>query len=354
MGSYLPKPIPPHESTVFYVPLYQFVIRIVLGAITVIYFYFLPIPMLALNIYSVISVFVIYFLFHIVWWREFRKEKIGYYEVRLANWMDLIGGSAAVMIDPYNMPPTLLLILIIVLGNGIQHGLNNFIIAAKNATLVCFIVIPAHFYLLGQFPSYGFYFSALFLLVCAHYAFYLLQRIEQLKNQAENLAQVDELTGLMNRRAFFKSAEYLISLRNRNQIPLVFVFADLDGFKKVNDTLGHAIGDMVLKSFSLMAIHNFRKTDIIARYGGDEFVFILTNSDLENTKMVMSRLEAQLINWASIHNIKVGLSYGVKEVLEPSVRLEDILLEADEELYAAKRKKRSIAYNNNRAVQLIP
>jgi diguanylate cyclase (GGDEF)-like protein len=328
------------ELTVFYVPLYQFIVRILLGSLTIIYFYFLPIPTLAFNIHIIFMYFLFYFSFHVVWWRHFRRKGIGFYEIRLANWVDLISGGVAMMIDPYDIPPTLMLILIIVLGNGIQHGLNNFIITAKNALIICFVVTPVHFYLSGHWPPYGFYFCFVFLIVCAHYAFYLLQRIENLKIQAENLAQLDELTGVMNRRAFIKSAEYLISLRTRNQIPLVFVFADLDGFKKVNDIRGHAVGDMVLKSFTMMAIQNFRKTDIVARYGGDEFVFVLTNSDLENATLVMSRLETQFANWASIHNIKVGISYGIKELSDSVEKLDEILHEADESLYKAKRAKR--------------
>lgn len=335
-----PENVPQGEPTIFYVPLYQFIIRILLGSITVIYFYFLPIPILAFHIYLVILYFLFYFSFHITWWRHFRQKGIGAYEIRLANWVDLISGAIAVMIDPYHIPPTLVLILIIVLGNGIQHGLNNFIATAKNALIICSVAILIHFYLSAQWPPYGFYFYIIFLLFCAHYAFYLLQRIEKLKTQAENIAQMDELTGLMNRRAFTKSAEYLLSLRTRNQIPLVFVFADLDGFKKINDIHGHAVGDMVLKSLATIALQNFRKTDIMARYGGDEFVFILTNSELENAFMVMSRLEAQLINWASIHNIQVGLSYGIKELSHSVEKLDEILHAADESLYLAKRNKR--------------
>ncbi len=333
--------IPHGHPTVFYVPLYQFVLRILLGAVTVIYFYFLPIPLLAFNFYFVVIYFLFYFSFHIIWWRHFRQKGIGFHEIRMANWVDLISGGVSVIIDPYPIPPTLILILIIVLGNGIQHGLNNFIIAAQNAFMVCSIAFPVHFSLAGQWPPYGFYFYVLFLLICTHYAYSLLHRIENLKNQAENLSQLDELTGLLNRRAFTKSAKYLLSLRARNPIPLVFVFADLDGFKKVNDTQGHAVGDMVLKSFAMMAIQNCRKTDIVARYGGDEFVFILTNSDLDNAVMVMSRIEAQLIHWASIHNITLGLSCGIKELKDSAEKLEDILRAADEALYEAKHNKRS-------------
>jgi len=332
---------PAERPAVSYDPLYQFIVRILLGSITAVYFYFLPIPFLAFNIYFIVPTFVLYFSFHVIWQYRSRKQKFGLHGIRIANWVDLIGGGIALMIDPYQIPPTLILMLIIVLGNGIQHGLDNFIVTAKNAISVCFISIPVHFLLLAQWPSYEFYFCVIFLLVCAHYTYYLLRRIENLKTQAENLAQLDDLTGLINRRAFIKAARYLISLRARNQIPLVVIFADLDGFKTVNDIFGHSTGDMVLKNFALMAIQNVRKTDIISRYGGDEFVFILTNSNLDNAKMVMSRLETQFINWANIHHINVGLSYGIKEISDTSTNLEDILHAADEDLYAAKRKKRS-------------
>jgi diguanylate cyclase (GGDEF)-like protein len=292
------------------------------------------------DIHFVIIYFFFYFSIHIVWWRHFRQKGIGAYEIRLANWVDLASGGISVMMDPYSIPPTLMLILIIVLGNGIQHGLKNFIVTSKNAVITCSISIPLHFYLSGQWPPYGLYFCIVFIFICVHYAYYLQQRIENLKTQAENLSQLDELTGVMNRRAFIKSAEYLLSLRARNQIPLVFVFADLDGFKNVNDKHGHAAGDLVLKTLSMMAIQNLRKTDIVARYGGDEFVFILTNSDLENAMMVMDRLEAQFINWAGIHNIGVGLSFGIKDLTESEKKLDEIMHAADERLYQAKRKKR--------------
>jgi diguanylate cyclase (GGDEF)-like protein len=92
----------------------------------------------------------------------------------------------------------------------------------------------------------------------------------------------------------------------------------------------------------MMAIQNFRKTDIVARYGGDEFVFVMRNSDLDNAAMVMSRLEAQFINWAGIHNITVGLSYGIKELSDTIEKLEEIMHAADEALYESKGNKRML------------
>ncbi len=80
---------------------------------------------------------------------------------------------------------------------------------------------------------------------------------------------------MRNRRAFLKAAEYLLLLNERSNISLVLMFADLDNFKTVNDQFGHEMGDKVLRHFSDMARSSFRKSDILARYGGDEFVMLL-------------------------------------------------------------------------------
>ena len=160
-----------------------------------------------------------------------------------------------------------------------------------------------------------------------------------MKKNAEEQAQRDALTGLMNRRAFLKSAQYLVSLHNRTQLPLVFIFADLDGFKKVNDLLGHAVGDHVLKIFGEIATQNFRKTDIAARYGGDEFVFILADSTLENAQTVIHRLETQFLEWATTLNISVGISYGIREVKNEKADLDKIMKDVDDALYAEKKGK---------------
>ena len=327
------------NETVFYGPTYQFVIRMLLSALTLFYFFFLPIPLYVFNLYFVYLTFFIYFTFHIIWWVQFRKKGASFKKRRLANWVDLIIAGMTVVVDPSVNPPTIVLVLIVVVGNGIQHGLSNFIRVAKNAIPACLIFIPLHFLICRQWPPYDFYFFITLLIICGHYSFFLLKRIESLKNNAEEQALRDELTGLKNRRSFTKSAQYLVSLHNRTKLPLVFIFADLDGFKKVNDLLGHAVGDHVLKIFGEIAAQNFRKTDIAARYGGDEFVFILADSTLENAQTVIHRLETQFLEWATTLNISVGISYGIREVKNEKADLDKIMKDVDDALYAEKKGK---------------
>jgi diguanylate cyclase (GGDEF)-like protein len=326
-------------DTIFYGPTYQFVLRILLSALTLVYFIFLPIPLFIFNLYFVYISFIIFIIFHIIWWIQFRKKGISNQKIRLANWVDLITAGTAVIIDPNTIPPTMVLILTAVMGNGIQHGLQNFIIVSKNAIYVCLISLPLHFLVCQQWPPYSFYFLFLYLISCGHYSSFLFKRIELMKKNAEEQAQRDELTGLINRRAFLKSAQYLVSLHNRTKLPLVFIFADLDGFKKINDSLGHAVGDQVLKIFGEISAQNFRETDIVARYGGDEFVFILANSTLQSAKTVFHRLETQFLEWAATLNIHVGVSYGIRVVENEEANLEDIMKDVDDALYAEKKVK---------------
>ena len=329
-----------------YIPWYQFVIRMGLGVLTVLYFYFLPQPPLALS-YSIIAIlFVVFFSFHIIWWLYFKRKGVGIKAVRAANWIDLLGSGTVIILDPFPIPPTLVLIVIAVIGNGIQHGLRNFIIVSGNALFVSLVAVPMHYYLSGQWPSYPFYFLCIFLLVCLHYIYFLVRGIEHLKSHAEELARKDELTGLLNRRAFLSAAGYLLSLYKRTKLPLVFVFADLDGFKAVNDELGHAMGDKVLQQFAVFAKESFRKTDITSRFGGDEFVFLLANSFREDAENVMKRLTHQFVEWARKNKIQVGLSWGIEAVGAENGEaptLEEIMKKADEALYTAKRRRKATA-----------
>ncbi|MFZ2632110.1 MAG: diguanylate cyclase [Desulfosalsimonadaceae bacterium] len=336
--------IPSTRETVFYNPRYQFIIRLLLGGLTGVYFYFAPIPLVVPFGTTIVCLTIgAYVAFHIIWWRHFRAKGLTQRAMRLANWIDLIGAGLSVVMDPYPMPPTIALILITVIGNGIQHGLNNFMVVALNAVFICLIAIPMHFQVIHQPPPYPFNFLCIFLLILVHYAFDLMKRIEQLKDQAEKLAQRDELTGLMNRRAFLKSAVYLVSLYNRTHMPLVFVFADLDDFKQVNDSMGHDIGDQVLKQLGFLAANHFRITDIKARYGGDEFVFILADSHLDDAKKVVSRFEEQFSDWAKKSGIPVGVTFGVIEAAGERVALDALMKTVDEALYAEKRGKKGRA-----------
>ncbi|NOY68988.1 MAG: diguanylate cyclase [Deltaproteobacteria bacterium] len=335
-------PIAAIESIpLIYDPAHQFGIRVVLGIFTGSYFYFIPISGLAMERGWIFFMVFAYLLYHVTAWRFYKKKGASPLGVRTGNWVDLLGSGMVVIVDPYSMPPTLMLLLIVILGNGIQHGLDNFTIGVRKGILIGFLCVVLHFLLQTRLPPYPFYAYAVFVLACIFYSYVLVRRVETLKEKAESLAQTDELTGLMNRRAFLQAADYLLSLHERMPLILVVVFVDLDGFKKINDTLGHDMGDRVLCKFAELVKTSFRKTDIISRYGGDEFAFILMDNNIENAGMVMRRLEGRFSDWGKENKINLGISWGMKALEKGRNDIDEILRHADAALYKEKTRKKA-------------
>ncbi len=176
----------------------------------------------------------------------------------------------------------------------------------------------------------------------------LRQEIEQVASENRDLherqatlgrmAFEDALTGLGNRRAF---EAWFVQHPNAEFALLVI---DIDHFKKVNDTFSHATGDLVLQRVAILLRQSMRQTDLVTRFGGEEFVVILhqikyLNTAFDNAERV--RLEVQNYNWAEIHSdLRVTISLGVV-LAEKDVGVETLLEQADQHLYTAKREGRN-------------
>ncbi|MFP4040835.1 MAG: GGDEF domain-containing protein [Desulfosudaceae bacterium] len=331
---------PPCEKAEFepgiYMPREQFAVRLLLAGLAALYFYFLPLPLPLLNRFQIGVAVLLFAGFHLVWWLVYRSRGAGAFSIRLAAWVDVTTAFVAVLSDPGPVPPTGLFVLIAVLGNGIQHGLRIFL---EQFVTIMVLTLPVfffrQFYLLEGLP-YDLVFAGLFMSLCAYYSFLLVKRIESLKNEAENLARQDPLTGLFNRTAFAQAANYILSLRERNPLPLVIMFADLDNFKEVNDTMGHAVGDEVLRKFASLTGQFLRKSDVVARYGGDEFVFLLTGMSAREAELVAERLQREFIRWAEGRGVAAEVSFGISPVPQQAVSLDSLLKHVDMALYQAK------------------
>jgi diguanylate cyclase (GGDEF)-like protein len=165
--------------------------------------------------------------------------------------------------------------------------------------------------------------------------------IAEAELQAMEMATVDELTGINNRRGFFRAAKQALSLCQRQQLPASLVFLDLNDFKPINDRFGHAEGDKALTLFAHSMIEVCRQTDIAARMGGDEFVLLLTNANQQQVEQVLSRFagliekanESQLLGYA------ITFSYGVVRYDSDKHKdLDAFLAEGDELMYKRKQK----------------
>jgi diguanylate cyclase len=177
------------------------------------------------------------------------------------------------------------------------------------------------------------------------------ERMEQLEQELRELSQQtvsDPLTGLMNRRGLenFWLREKARALRN--QLPLSLAVLDLDNFKKFNDTFGHLAGDRALQHLAAIAKRYLRPQDGIARWGGEEFVIVLPETDLSVAERVIQRLQRELTKslffYDDRHHV-ITFSAGVAEWQGDGETLEQLVARADEALYAAKRagKNRVVA-----------
>jgi two-component system cell cycle response regulator len=174
-----------------------------------------------------------------------------------------------------------------------------------------------------------------------------LHRQVQAKNRLlEELALTDALTGLPNRRAIDVWASRQLSAAVRHSFPVWVVMADLDFFKKINDTYGHDAGDIVLKSFAEILKVNTRRSNICGRLGGEEFLMVITHvEEKENVTIAVERIRKQFESLTcSIAGYTFGTtaSFGVAGFRgTASLGLNDLITRADSALYSAKRKGRN-------------
>ena len=162
--------------------------------------------------------------------------------------------------------------------------------------------------------------------------------------EVRRLATTDFLTGLYNRRHFFEMAEREFQRARRYGQSLCAMMLDLDHFKLVNDTYGHAVGDQVLKEIAECCRNELRGVDVLGRYGGEEFAIMLPEIDLSTAFQVAERLRKSIARKtvdAKRSLLVITVSIGVSAVEDEDLSVEDVIGRADKALYSAKRGGRN-------------
>jgi diguanylate cyclase (GGDEF)-like protein/PAS domain S-box-containing protein len=172
------------------------------------------------------------------------------------------------------------------------------------------------------------------------------RELEGVLAREQHLARTDGLTGLYNYRHFFELASREFDAAMRYQRPLAILMFDADGFKKVNDTLGHIAGDRMLEMVAQAVAAQMRVVDVLARYGGDEFVILLSQTNAQQAFSIAERIRASVaaVRLQTDQGVfSVTLSLGVAELCrEPKDDgIERIIQRADQALYAAKQAGRN-------------
>ncbi len=169
----------------------------------------------------------------------------------------------------------------------------------------------------------------------------LLDTIEARANIA-NLADTDDLTGIWNKRYFRRYLPQEIERARTFNIPLALLLFDIDEFKQINDNFGHVIGDVVLSELCGVVRETLRPTDILARFGGDEFAIILPHTDamgaIAVAERVLRRVRALTIPTDEEGAIQCSISMGIAEFSHDDNSANDLIRRADERLYLSKRQ----------------
>jgi len=160
----------------------------------------------------------------------------------------------------------------------------------------------------------------------------LLKNLEREKEHA----RTDFLTGAMNSRFFHETAQRELDRSVRYQHPFTVAFIDIDNFKSINDTFGHTFGDKVLRTISQNIQRNLRKTDTIARVGGDEFTILLPEVDTDAARIAISKMQHKLMDEMLENKWPVTFSIGVITLQSPHLTVDEILGRADKIMYSVK------------------
>jgi diguanylate cyclase (GGDEF)-like protein len=176
-----------------------------------------------------------------------------------------------------------------------------------------------------------------FFIVITILGLYVIRQNRLLKE----LSQTDALTGLFNRRAIINSLNREISKFKRYEAPFSILLIDIDYFKSINDTYGHDKGDEVLKMISLIMKENTRESDVCSRWGGEEFMILVSNTDLNRSVKIAQHLKDMIENTDFSINDKVTVSIGISTFTKDQDE-ESLVKKADEALYKAKNNGRNM------------
>ena len=167
---------------------------------------------------------------------------------------------------------------------------------------------------------------------------------ELLEEQLRRVAERDSLTGLNSRRHFMKLADALLQVSREDQTPLSLFMIDVDHFKRINDTWGHSQGDCVLTQIAEICTQALRPTDVIGRFGGEEFVVALPDTDAEEAMIVAERLRrkvAALPLEEAMRELQLSITIGIAVSRGDEISLQNVIARADRALYAGKREGRN-------------
>lgn len=172
---------------------------------------------------------------------------------------------------------------------------------------------------------------------------------EQQTRALRVVASRDDLTGLLNRKAFVDLAAELLADRTITRGSGALILADLDHFKSVNDTYGHAAGDIALQRFAQACTDTVRSTDLVGRYGGEEFVLLIPGASAERAELIAEEISRRLASAPTMDGMEMPtVSYGISTYDDGTSEVDSVIAAADAALYVAKSGGRNRTARSDR------
>lgn len=172
----------------------------------------------------------------------------------------------------------------------------------------------------------------------------LLPKVKELERERA-AARLDDLTGLANRRSVFEVVQSELNRSQRYKRPFAIAYFDLDNFKAVNDQYGHDTGDRLLRALASRAKSHLRRTDVLGRLGGDEFLLLFPEINQDAVRVAAAKVQSVLLDEMQRHQWPVTLSCGVLTYVSGATTAAELITRADELMYSVKQKgKNAIAY----------
>ncbi len=279
--------------------------------------------------FSLYGLEILFFMWHTVRvphapWRQ-----------RLTMWVDIGMASFAVIADTTVSSPGYLVYLMIILGNGMRYGLRQFGEAVIGSLGAAVLIVGLRIFDYTQIPVSAIFFLVFFTIIVL-YSYSLTANIEQGRAKLARERDIDHLTGLLNRRALLERVARMAQDSSGQRSEFVVMFADLDGFKAVNDNYGHHVGDRVLAAVARSIADAVRGVDLVARYGGDEFIVILPATAKDGGEMVAKRVRQIIDDWASANDIDFGVSIGLGRFPDHGTHVEQVIAAVDQAMYRSK------------------
>lgn len=346
MSSLLPEniqPVSPDQFHEMHMPQWHLALRIAFALLALAYAYFVP-AKLALVTYPLLTLGItLYAAAQALLFLSIILNRATPLLLHAITAVDVAGAIFVLLNDPAPVPPTLLLLGMALALAVVQHRQRSFTIVFASVMVLGTAALVGRQYLLHR--GFDIYFAALigFGLLWATTTLILSGHAEGLRLRAARVTETDPVTGLGNRWTFYEAAKYLLPYHQRNQTPMVVMFAEIEVTKRKGKRMSKTVNQYLLKQFASIVDHRLRGCDIAVHYGGNEFAFLLVDTTTKDAESIAFDIQQQFDTWAKQKDLSSYVHIGLSVVPHRPIAMDQILININAALFRARQYKKGVS-----------